>query len=76
MTDRDKNDLVIDIWWWDDATSRMMLLMAYLMTRSDFWRDARIRLLAAGSNPAGDRTIDNLHQMLEEVRIEAEPIIV
>jgi hypothetical protein len=74
--DRDKNDLVIDVWWWDDATSRMMLLMAYLMTRSELWSDAKIRLLAAESKPAGDRTIDNLHQMLEEVRIEAEPAIV
>jgi hypothetical protein len=76
LMDRDKNDLVIDVWWWDDATSRMMLLMAYLMTRSELWSDAKIRLLAAESKPAGDRTIDNLHQMLEEVRIEAEPAIV
>ena len=33
-------------------------------------------MLAAGSNSAGDQTIDHLPKMLEEVRIEAEPVIV
>ena len=69
-------ELIIDVWWWNDATSRLMLLMAYLMTRSELWADAKIRLLAAGSNSAGDQTIDHLPKMLEEVRIEAEPVIV
>ena len=76
LTEGHQNDLVIDVWWWDDATGRMMLLMAYLMTRSDWWSEAKIRLLAVASNSSGDRTIDNLNQMLEEVRIEAEPQIV
>jgi hypothetical protein len=72
----DKKDLVIDVWWWGDATSRLMLLMAYLMTRSALWHDARIRLLAVGSGQSEDQTIDSLHQMLEEARIEAEPEII
>jgi hypothetical protein len=76
LTEGDRNNRVIDVWWWDDATSRMMLLLAYLMTRSELWSDARIRLLTAGPNPAGEPALETLHQMLEEVRIEADPIIV
>ena len=36
----------IDVWWQGDATSRLMLLLAYLMTRSDDWEQASIRMLA------------------------------
>ncbi|NLW68219.1 MAG: amino acid permease [Bacteriovoracaceae bacterium] len=36
----------IDVWWTGDATSRLMLLLAYLMTRSAPWADAKIRMLA------------------------------
>jgi hypothetical protein len=76
LTETDNKDLTIDVWWWDDATSRLMLLMAYLMTRSELWSDARIRLLAVDFSQSGDLTIDSLHKMLEEVRIEAEPEII
>ena len=37
----------IDVWWWDDATGRLMLLLAHLITRSKDWDDARIRILSA-----------------------------
>jgi hypothetical protein len=66
----------IDVWWWDDATSRLMLLLAYLATRHEKWTDAKIRLLAAGTKPEADRTIESLKEMLEDVRIEAAPEIV
>ena len=35
----------IDVWWFDDDSSRLALLFAYLMTRSDEWDDAPIVLL-------------------------------
>jgi len=76
LTETDKNDLNIDVWWQNDATSRLMLLMAYLMTRSELWADATIRLLAIESGKSEGLTIDSLNQMLEEVRIEAEPEII
>jgi len=76
LTESDKKDLYIDVWWWNDATSRLMLLMAYLMTRSEQWRDAGIRLLAVNASQPEDQTLDSLETMLEEVRIEAEPIMV
>lgn len=66
----------IDVWWWGDATSRLMLLMAYLMTRDDKWHEAKIRLLAVADGKGADQTIEGLKEMLEEVRIEAEPEIV
>jgi hypothetical protein len=76
LTETDKNDLNIDVWWQNDATSRLMLLMAYLMTRSELWADATIRLLAMESGKSEGLTIDSLNQMLEDVRIEAEPEII
>ncbi len=66
----------IDVWWWGDATSRLMLLMAYLMTRSDVWREAKIRVLATGDEDVSEETIRDLGKTLEEVRIEAEPEVV
>jgi amino acid transporter len=76
LTESDQKDLYIDVWWWNDATSRLMLLMAYLMTRSEPWSDAKIRLLAVNISQPGDQALDSLKAMLEEVRIEADPIIV
>jgi len=76
LTKADIKDLTIDVWWQNDATGRLMLLMAYLMTRSELWEDAKIRLLALRSRQPEGLTIDSLHQMLEEVRIEAEPEII
>ncbi len=66
----------IHVWWWGDATSRLMLLLAYLMTRSEEWDEAKIRVMAAGYEKASEETIEDLKKTLEEVRIEAEPEIV
>lgn len=71
-----KEACTIDVWWWDNATSRLMLLMAYLMTRSEQWSEASIRLLAVHDSQFGEQTLDSLRIMLEEVRIEAEPVLV
>jgi hypothetical protein len=66
----------IDVWWWNDATSRLMLLLAYLMTRSDAWGQARIRVLATGHGGELDEDEEGLKKMLEEARIDAQPEIV
>jgi len=62
----------IDVWWWGDATSRLMLLMAYLMTRHEDWDQSKIRLLAVEDSQRPDLSIDSIQEMLDEVRIEAE----
>ncbi len=66
----------IDVWWSDDATSRLMLLLAYLMTRNDEWSEARIRLLAVSCETETEQQTQELRKILEEVRIEAEPEVV
>lgn len=63
----------IDVWWRNDATSHLMLLLAYLMTRSEAWHGARIRVLAADNENRPGQTHGDLRKILEDVRIEAEP---
>jgi hypothetical protein len=46
------------------------------MTRNDKWGEAKIRLLAVADGKLADQTTESLEQMLEEVRIEAEPKII
>jgi len=76
LEETNDNALQIDVWWWDDATSRLMLLIAYLMTRHEKWSEAKIRLLAVDCSKETDQSLDSLKKMLEEVRIEAEHEIV
>lgn len=66
----------IDVWWWGDRTSRLMLLLAYLMTRSEEWSEAVIRVLAPSSDQGEAKTLDSLKHMLDEVRIQATPEVV
>ena len=63
----------IDIWWSNDATSRLTLLVAYLMTRSGAWDGATIRVLTLAA-PEGkeNQDRDELERLIEEARIEAE----
>lgn len=63
----------IDVWWRSDATSHLMLLLAYLMTRSEAWNGARIRVLAADNQNRPRQTHGDLRKTLDDVRIEAEP---
>ena len=68
------HDRRLDVWWWGDATSRLMLLLAYLMTRHPRWEEAGIRVLArAGGDHLKRR--DQLAAFLEEVRIPAQAVV-
>jgi amino acid transporter len=73
ITDEDRR---IDVWWLNDATSRLMLLLGYLITRSEPWNTAKIRVLAANYDVDTSENLADLKNNLEEARIEAEPIIV
>lgn len=66
----------IDVWWQNDATSRLMLLFAYLMTRTKPWSEATIRVLTKGSGTNIENEKQALSKILEDVRIEAEAFIV
>jgi hypothetical protein len=67
----------IDVWWRDDATGRLMLLLAYLVTRHDDWSRAQIRLLAPDKAFPGTQAEDRqqLADVLETYRIKGEPAI-
>ena len=71
-------DRRIDVWWRDDSSGRLMILLAYLMTRNSQWDEARIRLLATASGSEKDiETIkENMGVMLDDIRIQAEPQVV
>ncbi len=66
----------IDVWWWGDATSQLMLLFAYLMTRSKEWKGAKIRLLTIRMAPESDGIFRDIRSVLDDVRIDAEPEVV
>jgi len=66
----------IDVWWLNDATSRLMMLLGYLITRSAPWDAAKIRVLGAGYQADTLENLTDLKNNLEEARIKAEPIIV
>ncbi len=68
---------LIHVWWSDNRSSELILVLAYLMTRSEEWGDAKIRVLAARrEGESGDARLEEVRRMLEEVRIEAEPVLV
>ncbi len=62
----------IDVWWTDDDASRLALLTAYLVTRTDAWNRATIRLVAPAEPAEADGATQLLQAMLERVRIPAE----
>jgi len=66
----------IDVWWQDNATGRLMLIFAYLLTRNQHWEEAEIRLLASAPEEASKENKASLQQMLDDFRIGAVPEIV
>jgi hypothetical protein len=65
----------IDVWWQEDATSRLLLL-AYLITRHESWEGAAIRVLSVVYDENTPENMEDLKKKLEEARITAEPVIV
>jgi amino acid transporter len=71
LKEYESKELRIDIWWWGDATSRLMLMLGYLMTRSPFWQGAELRVLAVPCEKESDNDSNTLEEALESYRIEA-----
>ena len=68
---RPQDERRIDVWWFGGDSSRLALLFAYLMTRSDAWDEAMIRLLAPAPNDSAQKMEASLRRRLDELRIEA-----
>lgn len=66
----------IDVWWSGDDSSRLSLLLAYLVTRRPQWESAAIRLLATNYDRENKETKAELADILSDFRIPAEPRIV
>jgi len=66
------SERVIDIWWQADKTGQMMVLLAYLMTRSDEWRDATIRVVVPAQIEGAESHLQEAKSILSAARIEAE----
>ena len=66
----------IDVWWQHDATSHLMLLLAYLMTRDDPWQEAQICVLAKTEGKFRESQRSDLEKSLEEMRIKADARVV
>jgi amino acid transporter len=72
LVDDNDKQLRIDVWWWGEATSRLMLLLAYLLTRDTFWQDATINVLGVKQNKAKDSQGGGLQEVLDNYRVQAE----
>jgi amino acid transporter len=67
----------IDVWYRENATGELSLMLAYLMTRSGDFSDAKIRLFVQAPQD-GDReeALAALEEKLKRDRIAAEPVLV
>lgn len=74
LADKPAADRQIDVWWSGDATSRLMLLLAYLATKSPFWEGASIRVIDPGNQSDSGQGQEPLGQLLEDYRIPAKPV--
>ncbi|BBO83638.1 Na-K-Cl cotransporter [Desulfosarcina ovata subsp. sediminis] len=71
LENRSREDRRIDIWWQGDATSRLMLLLAHLMTRNESWNKTALRVLTQGDGASVEAERETLKKTLEEIRIDA-----
>lgn len=69
---------IIHIWWGGrGGNADLMLLMAHLITRHRAWDGAKIRLLRVIDGKEGEaQTQAHMARLLQEVRVEAEPVII
>ena len=71
-----EHQYVIDVWWRDDSTGNFMLLVAYLITRNEIFKNSLIRMIAQGEKKDATQLTEQLKKQLEDIRIDAEPLIV
>ncbi|MDX1679056.1 amino acid permease, partial [Arsukibacterium sp.] len=65
-------DRQIDIWWRGGPTARLMLMFAYLCSRSTGWQNTKLRVLTEAEKYSTEQVQQSFSSYLENVRIEAE----
>ena len=76
LSEKPAADRVIDVWWSENQTGQLMLLLAYLLTRSPEWRSATIRVLVPAAPGADESEHASLQELLASVRIAADMVVV
>ncbi|MCP4199712.1 MAG: amino acid permease [Proteobacteria bacterium] len=68
----------IDIWWGGlERNGSMMLLLSFLLTSSEDWSDAKVRInVVVDSERKTKPTQRNLSQIIEKSRVKAEPNVI
>ncbi len=68
----------INVWWQGrGANADLMLLLTHIIRQHGYWRHAHVRLLRVVKNVEGvAATQMHSEQMLESVRVDAEPVII
>lgn len=68
---------VIDVWWRGRSrNAELMLLLAHIISRHPSWENDNIRLLRVIRSEKGrQQTETHLRQLLERVRVKAEPVV-
>lgn len=64
----------IDIWWSEDETGNLMLLFAYLMTRSEAWKGTGLRVIVLPEERTFAQQDEEMKKILSEARIEAKVV--
>ncbi len=72
---RESEQRTIDVWWKDNRSGQLSLVLAYLLTRNDFWRDAKIRVLTLVEEDLVASTRERIGRTLAEVRIRGEVVV-
>jgi len=67
-------DRRVDVWWQADASSRLALLLAYLVTRHHEFEDAELRVLVPERVSKASGGIAEVERRLEEIRIPAQVV--
>ena len=69
---------IIQVWWGGrGGNADLMLLLAHLIKRHRSWKGAKIRLLRIIESDKGlEDTRTHMTQLLNQVRVDAEPVII
>lgn len=62
----------IDIWWRNDATGRLSLLLAHLMKQTRTWEDASLRVMSVEERHGTEEGREELAREINDARIDAD----